>query len=137
MRDMRRRLMRLLAPSLIILASAIFVRAAIKDRPWWTVQTSGIDTNLRGVSVGVFTNAQNVVTPVVWASGSNGVILQSLDLGKKWKRISVPGGETLDFRSIQAFDDQKAYIMSSGEGDKSRIYKTTDGGATWKLQYTD
>ena len=27
--------------------------------------------------------------------------------------------------------------MSSGDGDKSRIYKTTDGGKTWKLQYSD
>jgi photosystem II stability/assembly factor-like uncharacterized protein len=26
--------------------------------------------------------------------------------------------------------------MSSGEGKKSRIYKTTDGGKTWKLQYS-
>jgi photosystem II stability/assembly factor-like uncharacterized protein len=25
--------------------------------------------------------------------------------------------------------------MSSGEGEKSRIYKTTDGGETWNLQY--
>jgi photosystem II stability/assembly factor-like uncharacterized protein len=27
--------------------------------------------------------------------------------------------------------------MSSGEGRKSRIYKTTDGGKTWTLQYSD
>jgi photosystem II stability/assembly factor-like uncharacterized protein len=27
--------------------------------------------------------------------------------------------------------------MSTGDGDKSRIYKTTDGGKTWKLQYSD
>jgi photosystem II stability/assembly factor-like uncharacterized protein len=27
--------------------------------------------------------------------------------------------------------------MSSGEGHKSRIYKTTDGGKIWKLQYSD
>jgi photosystem II stability/assembly factor-like uncharacterized protein len=137
MRDMRRHLMQLLTPLVVVLASAIFVHAGVKDRPWWTVQTSGIDTNLRGVSVGVFTDSHNVATPVVWASGSNGVILQSVDAGKKWKRMSVPGGAALDFRSIQAFDDQKAYVMSSGDGDKSRIYKTADGGATWKLQYTD
>jgi photosystem II stability/assembly factor-like uncharacterized protein len=137
MRDMRRHLMRLLSPLLIVLIAAIFVRAGVKDRPWWTVQTSGIDTNLRGVSTAVFTDSHYVATPVIWASGSNGVILRSVDVGKKWKRISVPGGETLDFRSIQGFDDQKAYVMSIGDGGKSRIYKTTDGGATWKLQYTD
>ena len=129
--------MQRIAPLFLVLGAAIFVHAGVKDRPWWTVQTSGIDTNLRGVSAGVFTDSRHVATPVVWASGSNGVILQSQDVGKSWRRISVAGGERLDFRSIQAFDDQKAYVMSSGEGDKSRIYKTTDGGATWKLQYTD
>jgi len=137
MRDMPRHLTRLFAPLFVVLAAAIFVRASIKDRPWWTVQTSGIDTNLRGVSIGVYEDSHNVVTPVVWASGSNGMILRSKDVGKTWQRLHVPGGETLDFRSVQAFDDQKAYVMSIGDGGKSRIYKTTDGGATWKLQYTD
>jgi photosystem II stability/assembly factor-like uncharacterized protein len=121
----------------LVLPAAIFVRAAAKDSSRWTVQTRGIDTNLRGVSIGAFKNSHNVVTPAVWASGSKGVILQSKDLGKTWKRLHVQDGETLDFRSIQAFDDQKAYVMSSGDGDQSRIYKTTDGGATWALQYSD
>ncbi len=137
MRDMRRRLIPFLAPLFVILAAAIFVHAAIKDRAWWTVQTSGIDTNLRGVSLGVFTDANGVATPVVWASGSHGVILQSKDAGKTWQRLPVEGGETLDFRSIQAFDARKAYVMSIGDAGNSRIYKTTDGGATWKLQYAD
>jgi photosystem II stability/assembly factor-like uncharacterized protein len=137
MRDMRRHLMQLLAPFLVVLGAAIFVRAAIKDRPWWTVQASGIDTNLRGVSVAEFAGPHQTPAPVIWASGSNGVILQSKDVGKTWQRLRVEGGETLDFRSIQAFDERQAYIMSSGDSDKSRIYKTTDGGAAWKLQYTD
>jgi photosystem II stability/assembly factor-like uncharacterized protein len=138
MRDMGRRLKQFLTSLLVVLAAALFVRpGGAANSSLWTVQTSGVSTNLRGVSAAVFTDSHYVPTPVIWASGSNGVILQSVDAGKKWKRISVPGGETLDFRSIQAFDAQKAYVMSSGDGDKSRIYKTTDGGATWKLQYTD
>lgn len=137
MRDMRRRLARFLVPLLVLLAAAIFVPARMKDRPWWTVQTSGTDTNLRGVSIGTFEDSHNVVTPVVWASGSNGVILRSKDVGKTWQRLHVQGGETLDFRGIQAFGDKKAYVMSVGNDGNSRIYKTTDGGATWKLQYTD
>jgi photosystem II stability/assembly factor-like uncharacterized protein len=137
MRDMRRHPVQLLTPIFVVLAAAIFVHAGVQDRPWWTVQTSGIDTNLRGVSVGTFANSRGVGTAVVWASGSNGVILQSKDTGKTWKRLHVQGGEALDFRSIQARDATTAYVMSSGDGDKSRIYKTTDDGATWKLQYTD
>jgi photosystem II stability/assembly factor-like uncharacterized protein len=137
MRDMRRLLMQFFTLLVVVLAVAIFVHAGRGDSSMWTVQTRGIDANLRGVSVGTFSDSHGVGTVVVWASGSNGVILQSKDVGKTWKRLHVAGGETLDFRSIQAFDDQKAYVMSIGDGGKSRIYKTADGGATWKLQYTD
>jgi photosystem II stability/assembly factor-like uncharacterized protein len=103
----------------------------------WKVQTSGIDTNLRGVSVANAPTEKSVSVPVVWASGSNGVVIKSLDEGKTWQRLHVEGGETLDFRGIVAFDATTAFLMASGEGDKSRIYKTIDGGATWKLQYSD
>jgi len=134
---MRRSLTQLLIPLFVVLLAAIFVRGASKDRPWWSVQTGGIDTNLRGVSVAEFPDPDQAPVPVVWASGSNGVILQSKDMGKTWQRLRVPGGETLDFRSIQALDARTAYVMSSGDGDKSRIYKTSDGGANWKLQFAD
>src|SRR5271156_323456 len=137
MRDMRRYLMQSFTLVLIVMAAVIFVRAGVKDGPWWTVQTSGIATPLRGVSVAEFPGPDQAPVPVVWASGSNGVILQSKDMGKTWQRLRVQGGETLDFRSIQALDARTAYVMSSGDGDKSRIYKTTDGGANWKMQYTD
>lgn len=107
------------------------------EAQWWKVQTSGLDTNLRGVSVANTPDAKGVPVPVVWASGSNGVILRSLDEGQTWQRLHVPGGETLDFRGIVAFNATTAYVMSSGEGEKSRIYKTADGGETWNLQLTD
>ncbi|MGA2847259.1 MAG: oxidoreductase [Candidatus Acidiferrales bacterium] len=102
----------------------------------WSVQASGMDTNLRGVSAAdnPDSTGQHVV---VWACGSNGVILFSSDEGKTWKRLHVAGGDALDFRSIAAFDAKTAVVMSSGEGDKSRIYKTTDGGETWKLEFAD
>jgi photosystem II stability/assembly factor-like uncharacterized protein len=103
----------------------------------WLVQTSGLDSNLRGVSVARVSNAQGASAVAVWASGSNGVILKSTDEGATWKRMHVAGGEALDFRGIVAFNASTAYVMSSGEGEKSRIYKTADGGETWTLQYTD
>ena len=107
------------------------------EAQWWKVQTTGLDTNLRGVSAVYTPDAKGRRTPVVWASGSNGVILRSLDQGVTWKRLRLDGGDALDFRGIVAFNTTTAYVMSSGEGEKSRIYKTTDGGETWNLQYTD
>ena len=124
----------LIAPSRELPTNAREGNAA--DGVSWSVQTSGIDTNLRGVSAAdnPDSTGQHVV---VWACGSNGVILFSSDLGKTWKRLHVAGGDALDFRSIVAFDAKTALLMSSGEGDKSRIYKTTDGGENWKLEFTD
>jgi photosystem II stability/assembly factor-like uncharacterized protein len=116
------------------------------DEVYWSVQTSGIDTNLRGVSAAAISeataarhsgDAPDADYIAVWTCGSNGVILLSKDSGKTWKRLHVAGGDSLDFRGIVAFDETTAYVMSSGEGDKSRIYKTIDGGQNWKLQYTD
>jgi photosystem II stability/assembly factor-like uncharacterized protein len=102
----------------------------------WSVQTTGIDTNLRGISAAGSVDATGAEHIAVWASGSNGVVLFSNDLGKSWKRLYVFGGDSLDYRSIVAFDAKHAYVMSSGEGDKSRIYETKDGGETWKLEFT-
>ena len=65
------------------------------------------------------------------------MILRSIDDGEKWKQLSVPDAATLDFRDIEAFGADVAYVLSSGDGDQSRIYKTTDGGINWKLQYLD
>lgn len=84
------------------------------------------EINLRAVSTSS--------SDVIWAGGSKGTILRSINGGETWSQISVPGGESLEFRSIKAFDDQVAYVMSSGAGKDSRIYKTNDGGKNWQLQ---
>jgi photosystem II stability/assembly factor-like uncharacterized protein len=102
----------------------------------WSVQTSGLDSNLRGISVH-YDSVEGKRDFVVWASGSNGVILRSTNSGGLWKQLNVPGGGDLDFRDIEGFDVDTAYVMSSGDGNKSHIYKTIDGGATWALQYSN
>jgi photosystem II stability/assembly factor-like uncharacterized protein len=101
------------------------------------VQTSGIDTNLRGMSAVHARDARGAVEDVVWVSGSGGVILKSVDGGGSWKRLHVAGGDKLDFRGIRAFDERKAYVISIGSGENSRIYKTTDGGENWTMQFSD
>jgi photosystem II stability/assembly factor-like uncharacterized protein len=128
--------MRPFLPFLFSLLFSLFFSVPVQAQ-WWKVQTSGLDTNLRGVSAAYAPDAKGVPAPVVWASGSNGVILKSIDEGTTWKRLHAAGGDALDFRGIVAFNSSIAYVMSSGEGEKSRIYKTTDGGESWNLQYTD
>jgi photosystem II stability/assembly factor-like uncharacterized protein len=95
----------------------------------WINHPSGSAASLRGVST--------VNASVIWASGSGGTYLQSTDGGANWHRATVPAAEQLDFRDVHAIDDRTAYLLSSGTGDKSRIYKTTNGGRQWLLQFTN
>jgi photosystem II stability/assembly factor-like uncharacterized protein/glyoxylase-like metal-dependent hydrolase (beta-lactamase superfamily II) len=74
---------------------------------------------------------------IVWASGTGGTYLYTNDGGAVWTAAKVPGGESLDFRGIKAVSARTVYLMSSGAGDKSRIYKTTDAGQHWDLQFTN
>ena len=88
----------------------------------WAPQTSNTRASLRGVSA--------VDARSVWASGSGGAWLVTTDGGVTWRAAKVPGAETLDFRGIRAIDARTVYLMSAGSGDQSRIYKTSDAGAT-------
>jgi photosystem II stability/assembly factor-like uncharacterized protein len=121
---------------ILLLLSCLFFGLSAQAQ-WRKVQTRAIDSNLRGVSV-AYAPGENkgVLQPVIWISGSNGVILKSVDEGHTWQRLSVAEGDTLDFRGIVAFNAFTAYAMASGDGDKSRIYKSADGGQTWNLQFT-
>ena len=93
----------------------------------WIPQQSGSTSSLRGVSA--------VGGGVVWGSGTGGTWLRTTDGGATWQTGSVPGADGLDFRGIRAFDAQSAVLMSSGPGDKSKIYATGDAGKTWKLLF--
>ena len=95
----------------------------------WALQTSGTDVPLRGISA---------VSPrVAWASGAKGTVLHTVDGGDHWKKLSIEGAQELDFRDIQAFSATTAYVLSIGPGEQSRIYKTTDAGQHWQLQFTN
>ena len=89
--------------------------------------TTAATTSMRGVSV--------VDARVVWASGTAGTVLRSMDGGVTWSATQVPNADSLDFRDIEAFDARTAYVLSAGED--GRIYRTTDGGKTWTLQFTN
>lgn len=93
----------------------------------WQPVTTGVTARLRGLSA---------VSPrVVWASGTGGTVIRSADAGATWVRSTIPGAESLDFRDIDAIDERTAYVLSIGEGDASRIYKTSDAGRTWREQF--
>jgi hypothetical protein len=111
-----------------LLAFLLFAFGAAQAQ--WEIERSGTTADLRGID--------NVGGGVAWASGTNGTVLRTEDGGYLWQACSIPpGAEHLDFRGVQAFDANTAIVMSSGKGDLSRLYKTTDGCQTWKLVFTN
>jgi photosystem II stability/assembly factor-like uncharacterized protein len=95
----------------------------------WQEQASGTTAGLRGLSA--------VSERVVWASGTRGTVIRTIDGGATWRVMAVPGADSLDFRDVEAFDERRAYVLSIGNGSASRIYKTVDGGTTWALQFSN
>ncbi len=96
-------------------------------RAHWKVQESGTKARLRGICA--------VSDRIVWASGTSGTYARTVNGGKTWKARTVPGAESLDFRDVHAFDDRRAFLLSIGAGELSRVYQTGDGGETWIVRY--
>jgi photosystem II stability/assembly factor-like uncharacterized protein len=111
-------------------ALALILMVAGAARAQWGMEDSHTTADLRGID--------NVGGGVAWASVTNGTVLRTEDGGYLWQACTIPpGAEHLDFRGVQAFDANTAIVMSSGKGDLSRLYKTTDGCQTWKLVFTN
>jgi photosystem II stability/assembly factor-like uncharacterized protein len=113
--------------TILLLLGMLLVYATVIAQ--WQAQSSGTTVRFRGVSA--------VSDQIAWASGANGTYARTVDGGKTWRAATVPGAEKLDFRDVEAFDENTAYLLSIGPGEASRIYKTTDGGKTWALQFTN
>ena len=115
----------------LITASATFgcaqQRSTIQP-PTLTPQTSGTTQLLIAVSP--------VNSQIVWAAGTGGTYVVTTDGGNTWRAGVVPGTDQFQFRAVHGVSDKVAYLMSIGnDPDNFRIYKTTDGGATWELQF--
>jgi photosystem II stability/assembly factor-like uncharacterized protein len=93
----------------------------------WQTQVTQTKSHFRGLCA--------VDRNVAWASGTQGTILHTTNGGETWHVEQVPGAEELDFRDIEALDGETAWALSSGDGPESCIYKTTDAGQHWTLQF--
>lgn len=90
-----------------------------------------IETNntssFRGLSI--------VDNKIAWLSGTQSRVGRSIDGGHTWEFMQVEGFDNLDFRSLYAFDDQRAIVSNAGS--PAHILLTTDAGKSWKEVYTN
>lgn len=110
----------------LVLASCNTKRTSVRD-VFFTELETGVEASFRGLSV--------VDANTVWASGSQGTVLLSTNGGRNWKNCSVLGAKENDFRSIHAWDSEKAIVFGIEGPDFA--YKTTDGGKTWNVVFSD
>lgn len=90
-------------------------------------QVSGTTQRLQAVSA--------VDEKVVWVSGTGGTFALTVNGGRSWRSGVVAGADSLEFRDVEGFDAKTAFLLSSGHGPASRIYRTSDGGQNWQLQF--
>ncbi len=108
------------------LAATLISPAALRAQ--WTPQASGTTASFRGLSI--------VDDTTLWASGTRGTFVWTTDGGATWHAGQVPGAASLDLRAVHAVSIDTAYVMVSAQ-DTARIYKTTDRGQHWTIQYND
>jgi len=115
-------------PAALSQAAASPPRAASHPSYGWQPVPTGADEQYRGLAA--------VSGRVAWVSGEDGSVLRTVDAGRTWKDVSPPQtteGETpLALRDIEAWDAKRAVALSIGVGEESRIFRTSDGGRTWR-----
>jgi photosystem II stability/assembly factor-like uncharacterized protein len=118
-----------LSMGLAIAGTLVVIAGAAAASYSWHLTPTGSTARLRGLSA--------VSERIAWASGSQGTVLRTLDQGATWQSVGPPGTANLQFRDIQAFDENNAVILSIGPGTDSRVYVTSNGGATWTLTFVN
>lgn len=91
------------------------------------LQATNIPTSLRGLDA--FNDS------IIWASGSNGYVGNSINGGKTWVFQQIPGYDSAEFRDIEIIDENTILVMSSVQ--PACILRSDDNGKNWKKVFED
>ncbi|KAF1847275.1 Oligoxyloglucan reducing end-specific cellobiohydrolase [Cucurbitaria berberidis CBS 394.84] len=99
----------------------------------WTLTPTNSTQQFRGLSP--------VSKKVIWVSGTNGTVLRTTNGGSKWTNVSPTfpseNSTAFQFRDIHAWSEKVAVVLSIGNGNASRIYRTHDGGESWARTFVN
>ena len=110
--------------SAILVATLAALPAANADGIWQSFETR-TQASLRGLAA--------VSREVAWACGRQGTIILTIDGGKTWLHHSIPDLQTVEIRSIHAWDSDRAIVATAGQ--PAIILKTVDRGVIWRTVY--
>jgi hypothetical protein len=78
-----------------------------------------------------FNEVKLVDQNIIWACGSGGVVVRTVNAGFSW--INSSGNlPNIGFRHISAIDQNNAWVTGGSDG--SKIYRTINGGLNWVEQ---
>jgi photosystem II stability/assembly factor-like uncharacterized protein len=119
----------ILLAAILTLCACVPQQESFKNPPEILIQQSGSNASFRGLAVKNENEA--------WISGTNGTVLKTLDGGRLWQKVNVPGADSLDFRDIELLNEHSILLMSIGTGEDSRIFKSADSGQNWKTVFVN
>ncbi len=116
------------------IGDSIVLRTNTSGMTWYNVTAPGASGN---ITSNFFRNSSNAWMLTNFSEVSPGTLYRTTDGGFNWTRYDVP------FRGgfIQFLDNMNGFVLS-GEGSGMhkqavQLYETSDGGATWTLEYAN
>lgn len=103
----------------------LFLSPSMSNAQVWQVQDFGVTDTLM--------NVKAVNSAVVWACGSGGSVLRTVDGGAHWENCFIPL-KGFDNVCIEPRSPSTAWVVSidAATGTDFRIFKTTNGGRMWR-----
>ena len=93
----------------------------------WVVQQSGVNDSLTAVMA--------VSNNVVWAGGTDGKVLRTINGGTTWNSVGGGAIGTDIVNTVEALDANTALVATYSETG-GKIFKTINGGSSWSSVYS-
>jgi len=114
----------------------LLIASCSRSRTAGSPPVVGASTEQQSHTTALLQAVSAVNDSVVWVSGHRATWVRTVDGGRTWVPGAMTGPDSgLQFRDVEAVSATSAYLLAAGPGDSSRIYKTTDAGRSWQLQF--